>query len=250
MTDPRRPRASAGRVAACRLLVTQAHARSARPALGAPKAVAIYAIVSRQPRQPGAIRIAVSDGRRGMRIPASAPRRPRSGMAVTVHKSRAIFFGGVFDEDVNDERMVSVFYNDLYGRPAAMGATPPRAARLGTYAVAMLAFVVVWSDARPSRSLQFQGESTRWYPLTLRAPKKAGAAGGGRRRRGQSKVRGRTQGGSEQISARGGRAGQGLQAVRGGAHLPVRAPWDTGQSCWRRPRTVHAVRRRRRCARR
>ena len=34
-------------------------------------------------------------------------------MAVAVHKTRAIFFGGVFDEDVSDERMVSVFYNDL-----------------------------------------------------------------------------------------------------------------------------------------
>ena len=43
----------------------------------------------------------------------AAAGRPRSGMAVAVHKTRAVFFGGVFDEDVNDEQMVSVFDNDL-----------------------------------------------------------------------------------------------------------------------------------------
>jgi len=33
---------------------------------------------------------------------------------VAVHKTRAIFFGGVADEDVSEERLVSTFFNELY----------------------------------------------------------------------------------------------------------------------------------------
>ena len=32
-------------------------------------------------------------------------------MTVTTNKNRAIFFGGVFDEDISEEQMQSVFFN-------------------------------------------------------------------------------------------------------------------------------------------
>jgi hypothetical protein len=36
---------------------------------------------------------------------------------MAVYKDTAILFGGVFDEDMNDEVMVSTCYNEMYDVP-------------------------------------------------------------------------------------------------------------------------------------
>ncbi|KAJ2955639.1 hypothetical protein NQZ79_g8381 [Umbelopsis isabellina] len=38
----------------------------------------------------------------------------RSGAAMAVHKNKGILFGGVFDEDVSEEKLESTFYNELF----------------------------------------------------------------------------------------------------------------------------------------
>ncbi|KAI1319979.1 hypothetical protein EDD11_002310 [Mortierella claussenii] len=43
----------------------------------------------------------------------SAP-TPRSGCAMAPYKNRAVLFGGVYDDDVNEETLESTFYNELY----------------------------------------------------------------------------------------------------------------------------------------
>ncbi|KAH8548731.1 galactose oxidase [Umbelopsis sp. PMI_123] len=39
---------------------------------------------------------------------------PRSGATMAVHKNRGILFGGVYDEDVSEEKLESTFYNELF----------------------------------------------------------------------------------------------------------------------------------------
>jgi len=39
---------------------------------------------------------------------------PRSGATMAVHKNRGILFGGVFDEDVSEEKLESTFFNELF----------------------------------------------------------------------------------------------------------------------------------------
>ena len=67
-----------------------------------------------------------------------APQPPRSGctMAFWAAKEMGVLFGGVSDQEIDEERMTSVFYNDLFGY-----------------------------------KLEGQG---RWISLTLKRPKKAG----------------------------------------------------------------------------
>ncbi|KAF9111143.1 hypothetical protein BGX27_005351 [Mortierella sp. AM989] len=63
----------------------------------------------------------------------SAP-TPRSGCAMAPYKNRAVLFGGVYDDDVNEETLESTFYNELY---------------------------------------TYQIDSGRWFPMNLKRPKTA-----------------------------------------------------------------------------
>lgn len=38
----------------------------------------------------------------------------RCGMSISVYKNRAVAFGGVFDEEISDEDMTSICYNDMF----------------------------------------------------------------------------------------------------------------------------------------
>lgn len=38
---------------------------------------------------------------------------PRSGASMAIFKNRAVLFGGVYDEDVSEEKLESTFYNEL-----------------------------------------------------------------------------------------------------------------------------------------
>ncbi|CAN6449208.1 unnamed protein product [Victoria cruziana] len=60
------------------------------------------------------------------------PPGPRAGFSMCVHKKRALLFGGVVDMEVEDDSLMSVFLNELYG---------------------------------------FQMDNHRWYPLELRMDK-------------------------------------------------------------------------------
>ncbi|KAF3793696.1 Kelch domain-containing protein 4 [Nymphaea thermarum] len=60
------------------------------------------------------------------------PPGPRAGFSMCVHKKRALLFGGVVDMEVEDDSLMSVFLNELYG---------------------------------------FQMDNHRWYPLELRMGK-------------------------------------------------------------------------------
>ncbi|KAG0054590.1 hypothetical protein BGZ83_010887 [Gryganskiella cystojenkinii] len=63
----------------------------------------------------------------------SAP-SARSGCAMAPYKNRAVLFGGVFDDDVNEETLESTFYNELY---------------------------------------TYQIDTGRWFPMNLKRPKTA-----------------------------------------------------------------------------
>ncbi|KAF9959435.1 hypothetical protein BGZ65_000404 [Modicella reniformis] len=63
----------------------------------------------------------------------SAP-TPRSGCAMAPYKNRAVLFGGVYDDDVNEETLESTFYNELY---------------------------------------TYQIDTGRWFPMNLKKPKTA-----------------------------------------------------------------------------
>jgi hypothetical protein len=65
------------------------------------------------------------------------PPGPRSGFAMTVHKRRFIIWGGVRDEEENDN-LRSTFYNDMYSLPPScrplprlLGSAPPLRDPLG-----------------------------------------------------------------------------------------------------------------------
>ncbi|KAI9087591.1 hypothetical protein K1719_030461 [Acacia pycnantha] len=60
------------------------------------------------------------------------PPGPRAGFSMCVHKRRAVLFGGVVDMEVEGDKMMSLFLNELYG---------------------------------------FQLDNNRWYPLELRKEK-------------------------------------------------------------------------------
>ncbi|KAK9727420.1 Kelch repeat-containing protein 3 [Basidiobolus ranarum] len=57
---------------------------------------------------------------------------PRTGGTMVVYKNRATLFGGVYDEEVNDEKLETVCYNEMY---------------------------------------TYQCDTNKWYPLSLRLPK-------------------------------------------------------------------------------
>lgn len=64
---------------------------------------------------------------------ASSP-SARSGCAMAPYKNRAVLFGGVYDDDVNEETLESTFYNELY---------------------------------------TYQIDTGRWFPMNLKRPKTA-----------------------------------------------------------------------------
>ena len=103
------------------------------------------------------------------------PPGPRSGFAMTVHKRRFIIWGGVRDEEENDN-LRSTFYNDMY--PAAhpwlssqlrRSPTRPHARRPSSHAPPPTA-----AGSHPHR-YAYQMDNRRWFGLNLRKVKKKGA---------------------------------------------------------------------------